>query len=109
MQVLVVEPNKNPVIMDVDDSLDSMQKLVGGHLEVVCPFKDSVVMVCNEEGKLKGLPSNKIICDSDGKCLDIVVGTFFLAGKGEDEFIDFPTDLLDKYISLFSKKKIFCG
>lgn len=108
MQVLVVEPNKNPVIMEIEDSLDSIQKLVGGYFQVIYPFKDPVVLVCNEEGKLKGLPPNRTICGSDGKYMDTIVGTFFLAGNGEEDFVDFPADLFDKYNILFSQKKIFC-
>jgi hypothetical protein len=48
---------------DVDIStLQRMQKLVGGYIEFVYPREDrDIVLVCNEEGLLIGLPINERI------------------------------------------------
>lgn len=40
-----------------DFSLEELQEFVGGHIEIVF-FDDKTCMVCNEEGKLNGLPIN---------------------------------------------------
>ena len=38
MKVLVVEPMKCPYVLEIDGSLASMQKLVGGTIQAVYPF-----------------------------------------------------------------------
>ena len=52
MTILVVEPMKPPTVQEIDSSLESMQKIVGGDIEAVYPFDDPVAIVCNEEGKM---------------------------------------------------------
>lgn len=47
MKILVVEPMKRPYVQEIDGSLESMQKLVGGTIEAVYPFDDAVVLICN--------------------------------------------------------------
>lgn len=107
MQVLLVEIGENPRILEIDGSLDSMQKIVCGHLEAIYPYKDQVAIVCNEEGNLNGLPLNRTIYDSEGNYIDVIAGTFFMIGLGEEDFIDFPAKLFNKYSSLFMQQKSF--
>ena len=40
-------------------------------------------IVCNEEGKLEGLPLNRALRDEDGDIYDVVAGSF-LVGHSED-------------------------
>ena len=70
--VLKVEPGKSPETVTMPNTLDAMQKMVGGYIEVL-PLSD-VCLVCNEDGKLLGLEGNRRLGN------DIIVGTFFLAG-----------------------------
>lgn len=50
--VLKVEPGKSPETVTMPNTLDAMQKMVGGYIEVL-PLSD-VCLVCNEDGKLLG-------------------------------------------------------
>ena len=51
MRVLIIEPRKCPHVAEIDGSLKSMQEIVGGHIEAICPFADKVAIVCDEESK----------------------------------------------------------
>ena len=85
MKVIMLRPKEKACVVEIDDNLASYQKVVGGYIEVVAPYSDGVVFVCNEEGKLKGLPLNRAIRDEDGNVLDIIAGTAFLCdGSGEE-------------------------
>lgn len=102
MRVLIVEPRKTPRRADIPHTLRDMQQTVGGYIEIVTPFDDPVVLVCDDEGKLKGYELNRAIV---GK--DIIAGTFFLAGvKGED-LTDLSDDLVEKYEALFWSPQVF--
>lgn len=63
--------------------------------------------VCNEEGKLDGLPLNRALRDEDGDIYDIVAGNFFLAGIGEDDFIDLPDELVEQFSEQFRQPEVF--
>ena len=56
-----MEPNKYPKMIEIDDTLEAMQAMVGGDIEEYMPFEDEVAIVCHEEGKLIGLPPNRAI------------------------------------------------
>ena len=64
--VLIVEPGKEPYVKEIDSNLKSLQHEVGGYIEAIYPYEDPVALVCNEEGKLEGLPLNRALRDEDG-------------------------------------------
>ena len=84
MRILLVEPGKEPALKEIDGSLKSMQEIVGGTIQAIYPFEEPVALICNDEGKLLGLPLNRALQDEEGRIYDIVAGTFFLCGAPED-------------------------
>ena len=108
MNVLWIRPSKHPRIISIDGSLKSMQDLVGGLIQAIYPFEDPVALVCNEEGKLNGLEPNRALHDPEtGQVYDIIFGSFFICGLGEEDFSDLSPDLLEKYQSLFYYPELF--
>ena len=73
VRVLYKEINKKPVVMEIDNTLEAKQKLVGGLIEVVSYQKD-MLLVCNEEGKIRNMPVNCIFP------ADYITGNFFVIG-----------------------------
>ena len=61
ISVVLVEPNKYPKVVEIEDTLEAMQKIVGGYIEQYMPFGDEVAIICNDEGKINGLPLNRAI------------------------------------------------
>ena len=61
ISVLLIEPNKYPKMIEIDDTLEAMQKVVGGDIEEYMPFEDEVAIICNEEGKVNGLTPNRAV------------------------------------------------
>lgn len=57
LKVIFKEVGKDAVVMEIDDTLEAKQKLVGGLIEIV-PYKDDLLLVCNEEGKITNLKPN---------------------------------------------------
>lgn len=57
LKVIFKEVGKDPVVMEIDDTLEAKQKLVGGLIEIV-PYKDDLLLICNEEGKITNLKPN---------------------------------------------------
>ena len=82
MKVLMVEPGKSPYAAEIESGLKSLQAAVGGDIQAVYPYEDPVALICNEEGKLMGLPLNRALFDDDGHIYDIVSGNFLIVGLG---------------------------
>lgn len=82
MKALIKKPGKPfQRINLVDGDLKTLQKYVGGYIEVVPICKDTVC-VCNEEGRLMGLEPNCAINDID------FVGTILIMGSKDCDFCD---------------------
>jgi len=107
MRVLVVEPEKRPYAKEIDSGLKSLQAEVGGLIQAVYPFEDPVAIVCNEEGKLNGMLTNRALRDEDGTIYDVVVGTFLIVGLTDDDFGSLSDELLKKYRKLFYQPEYF--
>lgn len=85
MTILLVEPGKPPRTEEIANDLHTMQKMVGGYIQAVYPFEDPIALICNEDGKLLGLPPNRPLFDPESGILyDIVCGTFFLCSAPPD-------------------------
>ena len=107
MTVLAVLLGKAPERMELDGSLESMQKFVGGTIQAVYPFSDPVAIVCADEGKLMGLEHNRALRDEAGNVYDILCGPFFICGLGEEDFASLSEELIQKYTQLFQHPELF--
>ena len=107
MRVLFIPCGKHPEIREIDGSLESMQQLVGGLIQAVYPFDDPVALICNDEGKLLGLPFNRALRNSEGEIYDIISGAFFLCGLGTADFIGLSDELISKYTMYYSAPEVF--
>ena len=83
ISVLVKRPGEIPRHVNVSNSLEALQKNVGGYIETVTLATD-LVIICNEEGLLRDLPEN---CRIRGY---MFVGTIVICGRDEDELTDLP-------------------
>ena len=110
ISVLLVEPNKYPKMIEIDDTLEVMQTVVGGDIEEYMPFEDEVAIICNEEGKITGMAPNRAVYEENSReMLDIICGKFFIAYAPCDaeRFQSLPPDLAEKYREKFKYPERF--
>ena len=107
IDVLLVEPGQYPRMTSIGSDLHSLQKAVGGDIEAIYPYDDPIAIVCAEEGKINGDPLNRAIRDEDNDIVDIIAGTFFVCGLGEEDFASLPKELQDKYEEKFHQPESF--
>lgn len=105
--VLVVEPEKVPYVKEIDPGLKSLQNEVDGWIEAVYPFEDPVAIICNEEGKMNGMPPNRALYDEDGQAYDIVAGQFLVVGLTEDNFGSLTDEQIKKFSDRFHSPEGF--
>lgn len=102
MKILVIAPNERPKRVEIPHTLEEMQRVVGGHIQAVYPWKDLVALVCDEEGLINGKSLNRYIMPGM-----VIAGTFFICGLGEEDFTDLPDDLAEKYELMFRHPQAF--
>lgn len=110
ISVLLVEPNKYPKMIEIDDTLEAMQEVVGGDIEEYMPFEDEVAIICNEEGKITGMAPNRAVYEENSReMLDIICGKFFVAYAPfeAERFQSLPPDLAEKYREKFKYPERF--
>ena len=100
--VVKVEPMKPPVIDTLVNDLDHLQKAVSigadyqGLIEFV-GLEENVSILCNEEGKLIGLPPNRRFYD------DILCGVFYVVAEDKNgNLISLSPAQQDKYLKRFA-------
>ena len=78
IKVPALLPMELPKEIELDNTLEAMQKFVGGLIECITlsDTDSAVTLVCNDEGKLLGLSLNRPLWDG----ADVLAGPGFLAG-----------------------------
>ena len=79
MKVLYKRPGFPPVTREIENSLEDLQRMVGGYIEVV--RLDDILIIVNEEGKNLGLPPNFYVEAID----DMIVGPAVFVRSTEEE------------------------
>ena len=105
--VVMCNPGKTAEIVELPKGLDSMQEAVGGYIEAVYPFEDQVCIVCNEEGKINGMPLNRALYDANGEMYDIVAGPCFICDCSGEDFGSLNRRQQEKYLEQFRSPEMF--
>lgn len=84
MKIYLCKQGERAEFTEAENELEALQNIVGGYIEVI-PLTSDLVLICNEEGKLKGLKPNRWITG------DVIHGDFFICGTSGDEFCDVPS------------------
>lgn len=86
IRAIAKRPDSGWYVTSVSNSLESLQRCVGGYIEVVGVSRGAAI-VCNEEGLLQGLPYN---CTVQGISY---VGDILVLGVDGEGFTDCPLGL----------------
>lgn len=98
IKCLLVKPNEEPEVVEVENTLKALQGIVNGYIQAV-PLSKTSDLICNEEGKLLGLEPNRPVGD------DLIMGNFIIVGNdGSGEFVSLSEENIEKYKSKFALK-----
>lgn len=95
IKVVIVKPQQLPYEEIIENSLENLQEIVGGYIEAVSQER-RCILICNEEGKIKQLPPNRVVG------WDIIAGNFFITkGNADGDFISLTDDDVKFFINKF--------
>lgn len=99
IQVLFKKPNRNPKKVTIENSLEAMQRLVDGSIEV--EQIDDILLVSNKDKNLKKVEPNVELKNNT------IYGSFFIAGNDYEnaDFISLSKRLYRIFSNKFAKQK----
>lgn len=105
---LFVEPNQSFRNIRIENELSAFQKAVDGYIECI-DLPNGATIICNEEGKINGLPLNRAIRDENGEILDIVAGNMVIVGfdAEEGEFVSLTAEQSEELKRKFCFPEMF--
>lgn len=99
MKIWFAPATSKSYLINTSGELSELQKLVGGYIEMHS-LGGGLMLVCDEEGYLKGKPFNQTVRLSYGS-VDIV-GDFFVTRVNlEGDFVDLRKSDIEKLKKLF--------
>lgn len=110
MRIIIVIGGKKTYEAELEHDLESMRRCVGGDIEAVYePGGRDAALICNDEGKLLGLPLNRALRDEDGEIYDAIAGTFFICGALADSenFTSLTDEQVAYWLRRFAKPEFF--
>ncbi len=102
IKMLLVKPGRYPEIITAPQTLESLQKLVEGDIEVVYPWRDEVALVVDDCGKINGKPLNRPLED-----YDVLAGNILVVGLDGPDFKSLQEDQIEKYEKKFHQPFAF--
>lgn len=101
MKAIKLTTNDVISVVDIQEpTLQGMQEHVGGHIEIVRPYllgeidvpdSKSLIMLCNDDGKVLDMPENEVASELYDNPYDDIVGDVLIMAEG---FVDGEPDIV---------------
>ena len=101
IKVVLLEPSKLAHSVEIDASLEGMQKTVGGLIEPFYPFEEQVCIVCNEESKINGMHPNRSVKNDEGIMVDFIFGPAFICDCRGESLDSLSDEQVNRYSKMF--------
>ena len=98
MRAIIKSPGRRPGVIEMENSLRAMQKIVGGYIEAVTLTTDSA-LICNEDGIALGLAENVDLLGVK------IRGTLLIVGVDGEEFCDLSDAGIDLWMPVLRRRR----
>lgn len=85
MKIVVKKVGQIGQVVEVENTLETYQSIVGGYIET-CPLAKDILIVCNEEGESMDLELNIAIHRKVDGRFEMINGDCAIVKCGEDDF-----------------------
>lgn len=97
IKIVYKKPQEKAVVMEIENTLESFQELIGGYIETISVNdKGDIVMLFDEEGKLKDLEKNVLLGDTS------IVGNVIFALRGDEDIESLTDEMINAILKIFN-------
>ena len=103
MKVLLVQPKRHPIEVEIDGSLKSMYEILECEtITATYPWEEPVALVTDDNGFFANKVPSRYVTELEQP----IMGNFFICGIDEDDFCDLPDELMRKFKEQFWKPEL---
>ena len=103
IRVIIVEPMKVPRTEYITPDNEGIHSVIGDYYEMVRPWPDGVILLCDENGKYKRLDKNRYIPEIG----DTIAGTFILCSIKDYDVYGLSDEQCRRYTDMFKYPEKF--
>lgn len=104
MKVVIKKAGEDPAVSEIENNLKALQKFVGGYIEIIHLPKSKLVVIMDEEGKLKDREINLYF--KVGRFIDYICGDFIISAQQHGNFRDLTDEEVKQAIEYCNKHSV---
>ena len=105
LKILVAEAGAPPRVREICGGLPAIQEIIGGEVEELCPFADSVSIMRGGRGDELRLPVNCLLKNGSGQPFDVIHGTFVVVGTDHGQYVSLTDRQILRYLDEFGRNR----
>lgn len=99
MRALLCEPMGEPTVIDIEDDLFALQRLLGNHVDIADDFMEPIAVAFNETDREPGFSNVFFFCDSKGNLRHSMSSKILVLGIKNE----LPCSLTDEQVKRYSR------
>lgn len=99
MRALLCEPMGEPTVIDIEDDLFALQRLLGNHVDIADDFMEPIAVAFNETDREPGFSNVFFFCDSKGNLRHSMSGKILVLGINNE----LPCSLTDEQVKRYAR------
>ena len=99
MRALLCEPMGEPTVINIEDDLFALQRLLGNHVDIADDFMEPIAVAFNETDREPGIGNVFFFCDSKGNLRHSMSGKILVLGIKND----LPCSLTDEQVKRYAR------
>lgn len=99
MRALLCEPMGEPTVINIEDDLFALQRLLGNHVDIADDFMEPIAVAFNETDREPDIGNVFFFCDSKGNLRHSMSGKILVLGIKND----LPCSLTDEQVKRYAR------
>ena len=99
MKALLCEPMSEPTVINIEDDLFALQRLLGNHVDIADDFMEPIAVAFNEADREPSIGNVFFFCDSKGNLRHSMSGKILVLGIKND----LPCSLTDEQVKRYAR------
>lgn len=107
MRALLCEPMSEPTVINIEDDLFALQRLLGNHIDIADDFMEPIAVVFNETDRESGICNMFFFCDSKGNLRHSTSGKILVLGIKNDLPCSLTDEQVKRYVHAFRSSVLY--
>lgn len=107
MRALLCEPMGEPTVIDIEDDLFALQRLLGNHVDIADDFMEPIAVAFNETDREPSIGNVFFFCDSKGNLRHSMSGKILVLGIKNDLPCSLTDDQVKRYARAFRSSVLY--